>query len=151
MHAHDRGVDHLDCSIVSSGQCVYDTASDTGSPPPDEAVIASGVRATLFRQITPGCSRSQNPEDAIEDAAVVRPWNASWLIRQHLLNGGPFIAGESVAHDSILQFWSLNHGDLAECNALARPPLRRLRAEADVNHLTIPPKSSKMTRSGRVR
>jgi len=37
----------------------------------------------------------------------------------------------------------LNHGDLAECNALARPPLRRLRAEADVNHLTIPPKSSK--------
>jgi len=28
---------------------------------------------------------------------------------------------------------------------LARPPLRRLRAEADVNHLTIPPKSSKMT------
>jgi hypothetical protein len=66
-------------------------------------------------------------------------------------DGDPFIVGEFVAHDSILQFWSLNHGDLAECNALARPPLRRLRAEADVNHLTIPPKSSKMTRSGRVR
>jgi hypothetical protein len=32
----------------------------------------------------------------------------------------------------------LNHGDLAECNALARPLLRRLRTEADINHLTIP-------------
>lgn len=89
------------------------------------------------------------PEDAIENAAVVRPWNASWLIQQHLLDGSPVIVGEFVAHDSILQFWSLNHGDLAECNALARPPLRRFRAEADVNRLTIPLKSLKMTHNGR--
>jgi len=35
--------------------------------------------------------------------------NATWLVRQHRFDGGPFIIAEFVAHDSKLQFRSLNH------------------------------------------
>jgi hypothetical protein len=33
MHADNRGVDHLDGSIMGSGECVYDTTPHARSPP----------------------------------------------------------------------------------------------------------------------
>jgi hypothetical protein len=83
MHADYGGVDHLDSGIVGRGKCVYDEAPDTSSPPADEAVVARGVWAKRLGQITPGCSRSQDPEDAIEDTTVVYPRNATRLVGQH--------------------------------------------------------------------
>ena len=71
MHTDNGGVDHLDSGIMGSGKCVYDTAPDTSPPPADEPVVASGVWAKRRRQITPRCSGSQDPEDAIEDTTVV--------------------------------------------------------------------------------
>src|SRR5215470_10121345 len=65
MDADNGGVDHLDSGIMGSGKCVYDAAPDTSPPPADEPVVASGVWAKRHRQITPRCSRSQGPEDAI--------------------------------------------------------------------------------------
>src|ERR1700749_4533711 len=56
MYTDNGGVDHLDSGIVCSGKCVYDAAPDTSPPPPDEAVVASGVWAKRRRQITPGGS-----------------------------------------------------------------------------------------------
>jgi hypothetical protein len=93
------------------------------------------------RQITPGCSRSEDPEDAIEDASVVHPRNATRLVRQHRPYGSPFIVGEFVARDSSPQFGSLNHGSPAKRNASGSAPVRRLRAEADINLPTIPDES----------
>jgi len=52
---------------------------------------------------------SQDPENAVEDAAVIHPWHAAGLVGQHRLDGTPFLVGEFVAHDSRLQFGSLNH------------------------------------------
>jgi hypothetical protein len=49
MHADNRGIDHLDSGIMGSGKRFYDAAPDTGPPPPDEAVVASGVRAKRRR------------------------------------------------------------------------------------------------------
>ena len=138
MHADNRGVDHLDSGIMGSGKCVYDAAPDTSPPPADEPVVARGVWAKRRRQITPGCSGSQDPEDAIEDTSVVHPRNATRLVRQHRPYGSPFIVGEFVAHDSSPQFGSLNHGSPAKRNASGSAPVRRLRAEADINLPTIP-------------
>src|SRR5262245_24395592 len=56
MHADNGGVDHLDSSIMRSGKRFYDAAPNTGPPPPDEAVVASGVWAKRRWQITPGRS-----------------------------------------------------------------------------------------------
>lgn len=56
MHADNGGVDHLDSGIMGSGKRFYDAAPNTGPPPPNEAVVASGVWAKRRRQITPGCS-----------------------------------------------------------------------------------------------
>ena len=49
------------------------------------------------------------PEDAIEHATIIYTPNAARLVRQHRFDGGPFIVAEFVAHDSRLQFRSLNH------------------------------------------
>ena len=117
MHAYNGGVDHLDSGIMGSGKRVYDAAPDTRPPPADEAVVARGVRTKRLGQITPGCSGAQDPENPVEDAAVVHPRNATRLVRQHRLDGDPFIIGEFVAHDSSPQFGSLNHGRPAKRNA----------------------------------
>src|SRR5262249_7808998 len=97
MHADNGGVDHLDSGIVGSGKCVYEAAPDTSPPPADEPVVASGVWAKRRRQITPRCSGSQDPEDAVEDTSVVYPRNATRFVGQHRLDGNPFIVGEFIA------------------------------------------------------
>ena len=94
-----------------------DTAPDAGPPPANEAVVTSGVGTKRFRQIAPGCSGSQDREDAIEDTTVVYPRNATRLVGQHRFDGNPFIIGEFIAHDSNPQFKSLNHRRPAKRNA----------------------------------
>src|SRR5262249_8732761 len=56
MHAGNGGVDDRGRGIMGSGKRFYDAAPDAGPPPPDEAVVASGVWPKRRRQITPGCS-----------------------------------------------------------------------------------------------
>jgi hypothetical protein len=121
MHANNGGVDHLDSSIVSTGKRVYDAAPDTSPPPADETIIADRVRTKMTRQIAPRCPGSQDPEDAVEDTSVVYPRNATRLIRQHGLDGNPFVICEFVAHDSSPQFGSLNHEGLANANSWRGP------------------------------
>jgi hypothetical protein len=136
MDADNGGVDHLNSGIMGSGKCVYDAAPDTSPPPADEPVVASGVWAKRHRQITPRCSRSQDPEDTIEDTSVVHPRNATWLVRQHRPYGSPFIV--LVAHDSSPQSGSLNHRGLTHRKELlARPWFGVFGAGADINLPTI--------------
>ena len=63
------------------------------------------------------------------------------LVRQHRPYGSPFIVGEFVAHDSSTHLASLNHGRPAKRKASGSAPVRRLRAEADINLPTIPDES----------
>jgi len=100
MHSDNRGVDHLDSGIVTSGKCVYDAAPDTSPPPADETVIASGIRAERLRQIAPWRARPQDPENAVKNTTVVYPRNAARLVGQHWVDGSPFMVREFVAHDS---------------------------------------------------
>src|SRR6476646_1213313 len=94
---------------MGGGQRVHDAAPDASPSPANEAVVAGGVRTEVIGQVAPWCSGSQHPEDAIEDTPVVHPRHATRLVRQHRFDGGPFIVGEFVAHDSRLRFGSLNH------------------------------------------
>jgi len=104
MHAHNGGVDHLDSGIVGYGKCVYDAAPDARPAPADKTVIAGRVRAKMIRQIALRCAGSQDPENAVEDTSIAYPRNATRLVRQHGLDGSPFIISEFVAHDSSPQF-----------------------------------------------
>jgi hypothetical protein len=103
MHTDDRRIDHLYRWIVGSSQHVHDPAPDTSPSPANEAVVASGVRTEVVREVAPWRSGSQYPEDAIEDAPVVYPWHAPRLVREHWLDNRPFIVGEGIAHDSSLR------------------------------------------------
>ena len=60
--------------------------------------------------------------------------HAARLVRQEGLDGGPFIIGEFVAHDSRLQFGSLNHALDDDIN-------RQRPIAADTNTLILLPLS----------
>lgn len=155
MHPNNRCVDHLHRRIMSGGQRVHDAAPDASPPPANEAVVASGRRTEVIRQVAPWCSGSQDPEDAIKDTPVVHPRHATRLVRQHRFDGGPFMVGEFVAHDdSRLRFGSLNHvpGDAinpqrpiaADANTLISLPL--LGAQRTWRAQLLAPVRSRMTR-----
>ena len=128
MHADDRRVDHLHSGIMSASQCIHEPTPDARSTPANKAVVACGVRTECIGQVAPRCPRAQDPEDAIENTTVIHPRNATRLVRQHRLDGCPFVVSKFVAHDSSPQFGGLNHGPAAALNitlaANARPAFR---------------------------
>ena len=80
MHANNRRVDHLHGGIMGAGQCAHKLGPHARPSPANEAIVAGGVRAEVVRQIAPWRARSQDPEDAIEDATVIHSWHAARLI-----------------------------------------------------------------------
>src|SRR5258705_384493 len=60
-------------------------------PAPSEAIIAGRIWTKFVRQVPPRRPGPQYPKDAVEDTAVVHPWNAARLVRQHRLNSNPFV------------------------------------------------------------
>jgi hypothetical protein len=139
MHPDNRGVDHLHRGIMGGGQRVHDAAPNASPSPANEAVVAGGVRTEVIGQVAPWCSGSQHPEDAIEDAPVIHPWHAARLVRQHRLDGCPFVVGKFVAHDSSPRFRGLNHDPRAGLNEPSiRHHLCRFWSKPDINRLTRP-------------
>src|ERR1700730_86416 len=89
------------------GQGIHDLVPHASPAPANEAIVAGGVRAKVLRQITPRRTRTQNPKDAVEHAPVIYTGHAARFARQERLDGGPFIIGEFVAHDSRAPVWEL--------------------------------------------
>src|SRR5215471_11443030 len=100
MHAHNRRVDHLHGGVVGPGERAHNLGPDARASPANETVVAGRVPTEVVRQVTPWRPGPQDPEDAIEDAAVIHSWHTARLIGQHRLDGNPFVVGEFVAHDS---------------------------------------------------
>src|ERR1700733_3638156 len=132
MHADNGSVDHLDSGIMSSGKRVHDAAPDTRPPPADEPVVATGAWAKHLAKVL-----LQDPEDVVEDTTVINPRNPTRLFRQHGLDGGPFIIGEFVRHDSSPQFGKFESQGFGQTQRFWPGPPRRLWAEADINKPTI--------------
>src|SRR3954451_14807300 len=100
MHAHNGCVDNLHRRVMGPRDRTHDRGPDTRPSPANETMVAGGVRTEVVRQVTPWRPGSQDPEDAIEDPAVIHSWHAARLAGQHRLDRGPFRVGEFVAHDS---------------------------------------------------
>src|SRR6267378_7616684 len=116
MHADNGRVYHLHRGVMSPGECTHDLGPDACSSPANEAIVAGRVRTEVDWQVAPRCSRSQDPEDAIENTTVIHPWHAPRLVGQHRLDGSPFLVGEFVAHDSVPPVRGLNHGSTVGLN-----------------------------------
>ena len=71
VHAHNGGIDHLHRRIMTGGQRVHDLVPDASPPPPNEAIVASGIGTERLRQVAPWRTGTQNPKDAIEDTPVI--------------------------------------------------------------------------------
>jgi hypothetical protein len=115
---------------VSGGQCFHDLVSS----PANEAIVAS-VWSNVLWQIAPRRSPTQDPQDAIEHATIIYTRNAARLVQQHRFDAAPIILAEFIAHDSRLQFESLNHFHGRTIN------LQRSVAEA-VNAMNLNPLSA---------
>src|SRR5882672_8096643 len=76
MHADNGRVYHLHRGVMSPGECTHDLGPDACSSPANEAIVAGRVRTEVDWQVAPRCSRSQDPEDAIENTTVIHPWHA---------------------------------------------------------------------------
>ena len=100
MDPHDGRIDHLDGGIVSCSKRSHELAPYASPPPANEAIIGGSIWAQSSGQVAPRCARAQDPEDAIEDTAVINPPYAARLIWQQRLDGEPFAVGECIAHES---------------------------------------------------
>ena len=98
---------------------------------------SKSCKAKMIRQIAPRSPGSQDPEDAVEDTSVVYPRNATRLIRQHGLDGKPFIVGEFVAHDSSTKYGSSIMGVRANATSWLAM-VGRFQVKADISHTTTP-------------
>src|SRR4051812_11357921 len=126
MYADNGGVDHLDRAIMGFREGLHDRVPDASHPPTNKPVVAGRVRPKVRRQIAPWRSRSQYPEDAVEDPSVVHPRHAARLVRKERRDGRPLIVREFVSRDSRLRFGSLNHIYLAARNETEGPKMGRI-------------------------
>src|ERR1044072_1251966 len=134
MHADNRRIDNLYGCVMRGGQRIHNPAPDACPSPTDKAIVAGGVGAKVHRHIAPRCAGTQDPKDAIEHATIIYAPNAARLVRQHRLDGGPFVIAEFVAHESRLRFRSLNH--------VSGSAINRQRPVAAANALNLFPLSA---------
>ncbi len=83
MRTDNRGVDHLHGGVMGGSQRIGDFNPDAGPSPANEAIVAGRVWTIFVREVSPRRPGPQYPKDAVEDTAVVHPWNATRLVRQH--------------------------------------------------------------------
>jgi hypothetical protein len=95
----NRRIKHLDTSFAGISHGVQDAIPDASLSPSIEAVVAGRVGAEVPRQITPRCTGTQDPEDAIQDPPIINPRHTTGFVRKHGLNGVPFAVCESIPHD----------------------------------------------------
>jgi hypothetical protein len=53
VHAHDGGIDHLHCRIMTGGQRIHDLVPDASLPPPNEAIVTGSAGTIGHWQVAP--------------------------------------------------------------------------------------------------
>ena len=99
VNAHHRCVDHPYGRVMSRAQGVHDVLPDACPTPSDEPIVAGGPRAVTGRKIPPGCTRSQDPEYAIEHAPIIDTRHAARLVGKQSANDAPLTLRKLVSHD----------------------------------------------------
>ena len=109
MNTHHGGVDHLDIAVIGLRKRVHDAVPHTGLAPVDEAIVAGRVWAVAFRQVAPRCTRTQDPENAVQHPPVVNTWNTARLVRKKRFDDRPFEARQIItsAHAKAPTVWKL--------------------------------------------
>src|SRR5260370_37562458 len=100
--ADNRRVDNLHGGVIGASQGVHNLAPDARPPPANEAIVAGGVWTEGLRQVAPRRPGPQHPKDAVEDTPRIHTRDTAWLVRQHRLDGNPFLVRSCLARDSKL-------------------------------------------------
>lgn len=97
MGANGGTVDHLDLAVVRCADGVHQPIPHAHLPPSIEAVVAGGARAVALRQVAPGRTGAQHPENAVQRAAVIDARHASRSVRQERLDHAPLEVGQVIS------------------------------------------------------
>lgn len=97
MGANGGAVYHLDVAVMGDGNCIHHPVPHARLSPSHEAVVAGGARAIAVGQVAPWRSRSQNPEDAVQHAAVIDTRHTSRLVGQQRLDHTPLEIGQIIS------------------------------------------------------
>lgn len=100
MHAHDRTIDHLHPAVVRLDDGIHQLVPDACFPPAVEAIVSGRIRPISLGQIAPRCARAQNPEDAVENLAVVLRLRPTPIQRQQRFDNAPLKVGQIVSHEA---------------------------------------------------
>ena len=79
MRSHDGRVDHQILVLLVADQLGEDTLPDPGPRPAHEPRMHALVLAIALRQIVPPGSRSQHPQNSIDELPVIRRRSANVL------------------------------------------------------------------------
>src|ERR1700743_1516981 len=64
-------VDHLDRAVMRGADRVHQPIPCARLSPSYEAIVAGGAWAIALRQVSPGSTGSQHPENAVQHATVI--------------------------------------------------------------------------------
>src|SRR5579864_8583445 len=81
MDAHRSAVDHLHIAVVGLADGGHDAVPNPGFAPAHEAVVAGRGRAEFLRQGSPRRTRSQHPEDSVQNPPIINPRHAARFVR----------------------------------------------------------------------
>lgn len=110
MDSHVGVVDHDHVANVCRDDGIRHVIPHAGQAPASEAVDAARGGAVALRQVAPGCTGAQYPEDTVQYPPVVDPGHAVRLDHQQELDHAPFEIGRIIAtHYKLPQFAGLNH------------------------------------------
>lgn len=90
-------VDHLDVTVVRSGDGVHHTVPDAYFAPPNKAIVACRTGTIAFGQVPPWRTGSQYPEDAVQHTTVIDARHASGLIGKKWLDHAPLEVSQVIS------------------------------------------------------
>ena len=97
MNSHAGRIDHLHLAVMGGNHRVHQPIPDAGFAPAVEPIVDCRRRPIALRQVSPGRSRSQDPEYSVHDTPVVDARNPAWLVRQQRLDHVPLEIRQIVA------------------------------------------------------
>jgi hypothetical protein len=90
-------VDHLDVAVISLGDRVHHPVPHACPSPAHEAVVTGRPRPIALGQVAPRRTRTQHPENTVQQPPVIAPWYAPRLVRQQRRDHAPFEIGQIIA------------------------------------------------------
>jgi hypothetical protein len=99
VNPNDRTIDHLKLSVVRLGYRVHQAIPNASFAPASEAIVGRRIGSVSVGKIAPWRTGAQNPEDAVQNPAIILAARTRPAFRQDRFDNAPLEVRQIVAHD----------------------------------------------------